>query len=84
MDLLKVLNQDLMKQNIYLAHECVISGPKPCSWAITDEELTALGFPVEKKEMIVHTWTIVVEGKSRENAQYDAWCAGKIRLCSRH
>lgn len=52
------------------------------SWAVTDEQLTSWGFPVEKREHVVGCWTVTRPGMARGLAVHKAWGAGFVRITS--
>jgi hypothetical protein len=59
-------------------------GDEPvCSHALTPDMLTDMGFPVRKTFTCMGSVEVVRPGKKFEDARYDAWLAGKSRLCTK-
>ena len=54
-----------------------------CSWTLTPEALTALGFPVKVTVSMVGSTVVVTEGMEFGAAKHAAWAAGVTRLCTK-
>lgn len=50
------------------------------SWAVTDAQLAAWGFPVEVVDKVCGSRTVMRAGVSRRVALHEAWKAGLVRI----
>jgi hypothetical protein len=53
---------------------------KPSSANVTNEELRALGFPVEEFDTSMGVKVVRIAGAKRSVAVHAAWCAGAITM----
>lgn len=47
---------------------------------MTNDQLTAMGFPVAQTDKVMGTVVVVRPGMSRQKAVHAAWAAGKVRV----